>query len=483
MKKKIRTAEDTKNTQRALRINRTSAFSEISLRPLRLNLLLSFLFVKEIRTRLIASPPVKPKGVALVLLLLLFTYSVSAQPLIQHPQLDEYIEEAAENNPALRAQFERYQESIEEVPQAGSLPDPELEFSFMINPNDYDGVGIGRVSLMQMFPWFGTLSSREEAAALQAKAAFEAFQQERNQLIFEVKELWHQLYEIDRSIRIVRENIELLETFESLAESKYEAAVGSQADVLRLSIEIDDLQNQLQDLYDDQSVMNREFNALLNRDDTTRTTIVADSLKPKTGIADSRTLMEQAVENNAALNQMGFEADAGKHSINAARKEGLPDIGLGIGWERNMAAMDSREGFLMPMGSIRIPINRKKYKAMRRQAERSRNAVLADRENLENNLATELEEVQTDYREASRRTELYGERQIQRTRQVLDILTDQYASDRADFEEIIRLQRNLLEYQLDYERAVVNQHTALARIEMLTGAYNLNEKDSVLGRD
>lgn len=74
--------------------------------------------------------------------------------------LDDYLVIAAENNPNLKAKYFQYQAALERVPQVGSLPDPQLGFSFFIMPMErYMGNQIGTISLMQMFPWFGTLGA------------------------------------------------------------------------------------------------------------------------------------------------------------------------------------------------------------------------------------------------------------------------------------------------------------------------------------
>jgi hypothetical protein len=45
-----------------------------------------------------------------------------------------------------------------------------------------------------------------------------------------------------------------------------------------------------------------------------------------------------------------------------------------------------------------------------------------------------------------------------------------------DFEELLRLQRKLLDYELAYHQALVDLNTAVARIEYLYGKHNTNPK-------
>lgn len=60
--------------------------------------------------------------------------SASAQPLdVNDPlTLKEYLISAALNNPGLKAAFEQWKASVEQVPQVGALPDPEFTYGYVI---------------------------------------------------------------------------------------------------------------------------------------------------------------------------------------------------------------------------------------------------------------------------------------------------------------------------------------------------------------
>jgi outer membrane protein TolC len=65
------------------------------------------------------------------------------------------------------------------------------------------------LSLMQMFPWFGTLRARRDEASRMAWARYEAFRDIKNQLYLQVKTSWYDLYELEREIAIMESNLEL----------------------------------------------------------------------------------------------------------------------------------------------------------------------------------------------------------------------------------------------------------------------------------
>ena len=77
-----------------------------------------------------------------------------------------------------------------------------------------------------------------------------------------------------------------------------------------------------------------------------------------------------------------------------------------------------------------------------------------------------------DLDDATRRTKLYRE-QTDLARQTLNLLMTSYATDGRDFEEVLRVQQQLLDYQLKLITSIVDQHVTIAMLENLA-ATELN---------
>jgi outer membrane protein TolC len=82
------------------------------------------------------------------------------------------------------------------------------------------GNQIADISIMQMFPWFGTLSAAEDEATAMAKAKYEEFNEAKTMLFYEVKATYYSLYLLQKEISITEENIEILKTLEEIAISR-----------------------------------------------------------------------------------------------------------------------------------------------------------------------------------------------------------------------------------------------------------------------
>lgn len=385
--------------------------------------------------------------------------------------LEEYLVIAADSNAALKASFLEYQAALAEVDQVGVLPDPELSFGYFISPIETRlGPQNARISLMQMFPWFGTLSAKEEAKALIAKAKYEMFEQARDELYRSVRTTYYDLFRLENSIRITNDHIDILKTFEVLALSRFESGEASMVDVLLVQLEIAELENKLLYQQDSRLPLLSLFNQYLNRSPDIPV-VVPVSLSVPALEYDRSSVLDTALTNNDMLESFSFRKDAASASLIVAEKISAPSFGIGLNYfmvsERtDMDPMNNGNDALMPMVSLKLPIYRRKYDALVLEADIQIKVI----ENLEaefiNTLETSLENAWLDIIDADRRTELYQAQQVI-AEQALAILLESYGANGSDFEEVLRIQLLILKYELELIDAIADKNTAIAKIESL----------------
>ncbi|MCM4158466.1 TolC family protein [Antarcticibacterium flavum] len=473
------------------------------------------------------------KKIAIIFLLLLGVQFTSFSQ-----SLDEYLKIAAENNPELKAYFNEYLAALEKVPQVGSLPDPELDMGFFLRPMEFTmGNQRGQLQLMQMFPWFGTLSARKDEASKMALARYEVFQNAKYSLFYQVKNTWYQLYRLEEEIRITEENLGILKQYERLALIRFQSAgsgsgtgstgmqgtsnmssgtstssatsmggmssgmnsgttgksspkggssMGSSpsmsgggsgmSDVLRVRIEIKELENTSALLQDTRLPLKAEFNQLLNRN-VNEEVAIADSLSLSVIIWERQALLDSITHNNPMVKMLNAEEEAYEAQKRMAKLEGRPMLGAGVNYmpfsprTENGVSMGG-DDMVMPMVRLTIPIYRKKYNAMQKEAELRQTAVKERRENTVNQLTTRWSTALRDLDDANRRTKLYRE-QTDLARQTLNLLMASYATDGRDFEEVLRVQQQLLDFQLKLITSIVDQHITISMLENLA-ATELN---------
>lgn len=415
----------------------------------------------------------------LVIFLLIFLLQPLASTISQAQNLEAYLQMAGENNPELKAYFNDYLAALERIPQLGALPDPELSMGIFLKPMErFMGNQQADIQLMQMFPWFGTLGARKDEAAKMALAKQEVFQDAKNRLFYQVKETWYRLYQLEEEVRITEEHLKILQTYERLALVRYQSADGSgnrdsgMSDVLRVRIEIKTLENQLVFLKDSRLPLQAEFNQLLNRDpdEPIRRAGGLEAIGPSD---DRLAVLDSVTQNNPMLKMLDAEKEAYGLQKKTARLEGRPTFGAGVNYmafsPRTDAGMPmGGMDMVMPMVSVTIPIYRKKYKALSREAELKQEAVGQRREYLASQLTTQWTVSLRDLDDARRKAQLYRE-QTDLVGQTLNLLMTSYSASGQDFEEILRVQQQLLDYQLALVTSIVDQHSAVAMLEMLGG--------------
>jgi len=402
-----------------------------------------------------------------IYIFLIISISTSAQSV-----LNQYLQTAAEKNPGLKVKFNAYMAALERVPQVGALPDPTVAFGYFVQPIETRlGPQQAKISASQMFPWFGTLSTRENSVEALAKAKYELFEESKSKLFYDVKATYYNLFFTEKAIGITLDNIEILSSFKNLANIKVESGLASAVDAYRVEIEINDLENQLALLRDNSTVLRVKFNNLLNVDDATDIQIVTE-------LSESILLSKQAeldsiMANNNALSSFDYQLEGLDHRKKSATKESLPQFSIGleyafIGEGISTASNAGQDAFVFPTVGISIPLYRSKYKAKVQEVIYLQEAKSFEKSDKQNTLTVLFESIWKDYQDANRRFSLYQE-QTELAQKSLSILESKYATNNIDFVEILRMERKLLEYKLKMQKAVADREAAVAFIEYLQG--------------
>lgn len=383
---------------------------------------------------------------------------------------DSYLKEAAENNPKLKAKYAAFEAAMQRVAQVNSLPDPTLTFGYFISPVETRvGPQQAKIGLSQMFPWFGTLAAQESRATYAAEAQYQMFVQAKNELYYNVKAAWYPLYELDRTIQLQKENRAILATYKQLSTTAFKNGKGSMTDVLRVDIAIDDIDTEIKLLETKRQPLLVHFNRLLNRADTSKVSL-PDSLQISAVSLNYRK--DSLLTQNPALKAYDMRLKSAEAQEEIAYRQGLPKFGVGIdyvivGKREGVVMPDNGKNVVMPMVSVSLPIFRKKYTAAKKEAQLTQTAIAAEKEDFENNLVSTYAMAAYEVEKAEQLMALYNT-QANTTQRVITLLLSAYSTNGKDFEEILRMQQQLLKYQIAEVKAVKDFYTALAKLDYLT---------------
>ena len=406
-----------------------------------------------------------------IIIITLFIFQISPA----QDRLSGYLETAAKNNPELKAAFNRYRAALEKIPQVRSLPDPQLMFGYFIRPVETKtGPQEFKISLSQMFPWFGTLKAAGQSQTYRAKAAYETFEQTKNKLFKNVRQVYYDLYLVEKQMALTEENLTILQRFQSLAQNKIAAGTASATDELRARMAVNKARNDLKKLQDRKKVLKNTFRNLVHMDKPVSIDLpeqLDEQLLP-----DLSQLKSQLTGNHL-IKRQNFLIEAYKKKQILARKAGLPKLSVGLDYI-NIGQGVINTGFndaIMVRAGITVPIFRKKYKAMIKENRLLTQAGESTKQALSDDLDSRLQAAYARYEDALRRVDLYRQQKTLAKRSI-EILQSEYMSGNKNFEEILRMQSRYLNYAVQYEKALSDLHKSIAEIQFLLGKNDLNNE-------
>lgn len=401
--------------------------------------------------------------------------------------VEHYIELAGRNNPRIKSDFLKYKSSLQRIPQAGAYPDPTLDIGFFLKPMDIiDGKQVADFKLMQMFPWFGTRKAARTEAEQMAKVAYEEFRVSVNDLYLDVYTKWYELSSLQQQLKNSKENKALLLQLEKLAERKFSSPTnspmgGGMSDVLRIQLEIAELDNTIISIESELSAKKTAFNALLNLPAQNQI-IVPDTIIQTPYIFNVAVVMEQITNGNPMLKMIVEEELAYKAKAEADKKMSYPTLGIGVQYslinKRNdmllpVSDMNGMDMF-MPMVSISLPLSRGKYKAQQKESELAVLSTIEKYEDTRNSLEAQVYQVKYELDDAARKVELYN-KQTELAQTTYKLLVQEFVSGRSDLTNLIQVHRQLIEYTFKKAEATAQYNTVVASIRSLI-SFNTPEQ-------
>lgn len=376
---------------------------------------------------------------------------------------------ALADNYELQALRLDYEVALQNIAQVNQLPQPELGLGVFALPVETRlGAQRLRIGLTQRMPWFGTLGANEDIALQKAQIQYEAIAARELKLLFKIRQSYFQLYQLDRAQNIIRKNLVLLNSLKSLSESKLSVGQASLADVLGVQLQIQALTQEIKLLESKKRMPLAEINQILARPLDTDIAL-GESLELSVLDYERDSLMGTISSQHPAIRIYQQQQALAQKAIELNQLAGKPSLGIGMDFITVDARSDAEplnngRDILQFRASVSIPIYRQQYDA-RQQQEQLRIEAIESRKNESINSFMKMIEIAFAQHEAALlQTELYRQ-QIQTTQTAIDVLIADYQSRASSFDELLRMHRQLLEYELKLLYAKVESQLAKAQIE------------------
>ncbi|MGD0596149.1 MAG: TolC family protein [Sedimentisphaerales bacterium] len=378
--------------------------------------------------------------------------------------LRNYLEYAEAHNAGLKSSYQQLQMASEQVPQAKSLPDPQVTYNYWTKQSDLQMKQT--VGVMQTLPWFGKIDARTQAATKETSAAQQKYQAARLALFKEIKEGFYEFAYLARATDTAMENLELFKHFEEVARTRHMTTATGHPDVIRAQVEIARMEDVLRGLGQlREPTVSRLRTALTLPADTNLPWPKTEEFNAVE--LDYERLVSILRQKNPELASLNYEAMAVGSKITLAEKNFYPDIGVGINWE-DMDSRGGRDGVSLVF-SMNLPLWRDSYSAGERQAQAQKASIEQQKIETENVLLTKAAQSLYEYRDSVRKIRLYRNTLIPKGRELLQASEAAYREGTIDFLSLIDAQRMLLDYHLSLQRAIADNQQKLAELEMLAG--------------
>lgn len=384
-----------------------------------------------------------------------------------------YVRYALHHNAGLRAAYERFFAGAERVAQAGSLPDPQFTFAqFVEEVQTRTGPQQRRYSLTQAFPWFGELDLRSDVARGQAEELWQVVVQKHLEVERDVAVHYAEYAYLSHLIGITRDVLELLGQLEAVLQERVAAGRATQADLLRLQVEIGRVENDLESRQRVRPSLSARLAAAMNWEG------VADLplpklTEPEMRAVDTVALLQRAAENSPRLRQLAERARTFEDRRRLAELDAWPDFQIGVDYLETDDALLPTPGSGDDPWAVRVgftlPIWRSRYAAAEREAERGVRAAMAEFEDYRSKLRAEIEATAFALEDAARQIVLYRDTLLTRSREALEVTRAAYTAGSSTLLEVIDSERALLQFETAYWRACRDHYQSHARLEALIG--------------
>ncbi len=410
--------------------------------------------------------------------------SHSSKRLGENASLNDYILFALEESSELKSAFAAYSAALQKSPQVSSLPDPTLNYGYFINEAQTRvGPQEQKVGFMQPIPWFGKLSLKGEIADSEAKAAFYAFLAKKNKLVTDLTSAYFELAYLKSASEITDANFGLLQRWEQVVTQKYRSQTGTQANLIKVQVELGKLEDKLKELKDLEAPLRARFNALLNRKSFLKVSVSenalavsSNALRRRVTTLNQKILESNLEENNPELLFIDALIEAKKSGIELAYKNFYPDFGIGADYvfvgDRASAGSESGDDALLGMFSVTIPLYRSKYEAGLSQAKSEKRSAEEMKKAKTHALHSRLAKGIFDIKDSNRKIKLYQHTLVPKAEESLESTYTTFEAGESTFLDLLDAERVFLEFKLSLARAQADYQIANAELSALLGDFS-----------
>jgi outer membrane protein TolC len=381
----------------------------------------------------------------------------------------ELIALARQLNPEVAAAALTAEAATARIASAGVLPDP----NFRVTGDNLDqrNVSMNGITtvyrLMQEFPLWGKLGLKQDMASFEATAAHYRRRGAELELIARVKSVFAARYATFRAHAVTQQALNTVQTSVGTLRDRYSQGGTTQEDVLRLEIEAEELQIELQRLRGQQTKTAAQLNTLLNRRPEAPLAVpVALRPLPNERKLNVTLLVDRAIRLNPTIGEGEAKAASATAAQGLAERNRYPDVSLGLMHTRDRN--DSYAGTGV-MAEVRIPLQWEAKEADVAAASAERAAAEQRLAALRATVQGDVAGMLAEYRATANTLRIMQQHHLPKSELVVRSVLSALESGQGDVLRVLEAVRRLRNIQLEILKVQVQQQATLAEIEKAIG--------------
>lgn len=383
--------------------------------------------------------------------------------------LPELIHEVLARNPELVAARKQWEAATNRIAQARSLDDPTLFVDLFNVPQTFNVTQTQNsiFGLSQNLPFPGKRALKGDVASRSADMTEQAVRAKERELVARLKQAYYDLFLAQKATQIHHEQVELLRQFVEIANAKFRAGKGSQADVLKAHVELSMLHQQLPVLEQRHETAQAMLNTLRDRDPASPLGIAQEPshLPLEQPIDDLHRL---ALNDRPELKAAELDVQRNEQSHALAQRQYYPDFNVSFRRFQNFQANDGFGAYV----AMSIPFafwTKPKYDAGVQEAAAAVAVARAQQHTIENLTRFQINDLLAKLRATDQVATLYRTTILPQAEQSLEAARVGYRAGKGGFLDLIEAQRAWRGFQLEYFKALVDRQYRLAELEQVVG--------------
>lgn len=377
--------------------------------------------------------------------------------------VEELIMQAKEYNPGLKAMQLDYQSALQKADQVNDWPDPTVNVGIGVLPVETRlGAQRFKIGVSQMIPWKGLLDAKSNVAG--AMAEVQAYEDDIKEIDIEyaIRTAYSTIQFLEAKKGFISKRLEVLDALEEMSKSAVRSGKGKLSNVLFTERKREVLEADLGLL-----VKKIEQPCIMINRWTGQELDKKIEVTPYTETLDNEDVILDFANNQhpqyKKLNNARIVSDA---KVDLIKYETKPKIGVGLDYAYIDARNDveipgNGRDILMPMGSITIPLHKGRYSAIRQEETIKQQAIDQKIEEIRDMFTAEVKLAYSTIEYSDDVIRKY-ESLKEITSETLKLMRTEYAAEGTRFEELLRLEMELIDYDLEIIKAQYERRLAQA---------------------